>query len=1531
MSLARPPEEAQHRSAQREGTPVNLPRQTEAAGAAAEGDGMAVDRRLLLPSASGVLVLVLGLLLAAMAARWQQDHNGKFAQQRFDELAARVTDHLSERMRSYDKGLRGVRGAVVVNGGAALDRAQMHAYSATRDIDQEFPGARGFGIIWRVPQAQEQSFVARARANGWPDFKVRQFQPHGGERFVIELIEPLQRNREAVGLDIASEASRRRAALAAMHSGEATLSGPVRLVQASGVQAHGFVVVLPIYRPGLPLATLADREAATTGWSYAPLMIQEVLAGADRDGALYTLELRDQDAQDGGVFHDTATGAEVATDGPRQRVTMSLFGRTWHAELQATPAFVLSLDQRDPRGVGAAVATVAALAGALVALLGQALQRKRRMLLEVARRAAIVDSSDEAIIAGTLQGVITEWNAGAERLFGLTAAQALGRPSASLLLPPERQQEDADIRAVIARGERVMPVFTTRRHADGSLIDVSLTASPVFDSAGRCIGFAKIMRDIREARRAQLALAALNAQLEQQVADRTAKLDAARHTLQTVLDAMPSQIGYWDRDLRNQVANRAYKDWFGIDPAQLRGRHMRELLGPDMFDDNRERLAAALAGRPQSFQGRPIARPDGNGHRHGLVNYLPDIVDGEVRGIFTLVHDITELTEGRLALAAAQRAQTALLQTLDRHSIVSVADRRGQIISVNEAFCRISGFCEGELVGQNHRIVNSGLHERAFWVGMWRTLGAGESWRGEVCNRAKDGSLYWVDSVVAPFFDADGKVEKYVSIRTDITPIKRLQQEAETARREAERSSRFLREVLDASTQFSIIACGADGVVSVFNRGAERLLGHAAGDVVGRVNTLSFHFRQEVESRARVLSEQLGRPLESWEALVNDVALDAPQEWNYRRKDGSAVPVSLAVTAMRDENGVPAGYLGIAHDISSRLRHEERLRHAVHEARRANASKSSFLANMSHEIRTPMNAVIGLAYVLERTPLDVDQASTLAKIRLAGQALLAIINDVLDLSKFEAGEFGLERAPFHLPTLLREVTLMLSVQAEARGIELALELPEALPEALEGDATRLRQVLTNLLSNAIKFTERGSVRLQVQAVVDPQERAQLRFVVVDTGTGIDADALKRLFRPFVQADSSTTRRFGGTGLGLSIVKQLVEMMGGRVGVHSVPGQGSEFWVELCLPLADPARVLALALDDGLPGDGAHLQGLRVLVVDDSPLNLEVARRILMLEQAQVLLAANGQEAVDLLLADPAACDVVLMDVQMPVLDGLDATRRIRSALGLTRLPIIGLTAGVSSAESQRARGAGMNEVLGKPFDPAALVRCLLRHTGGGPVAPQVAAVAGPALALPAGWPVVAGIDSAEVTRRLRGDADLFRMLLRRTLADAEDLATGPDAAAAPLDAAAMQALAARLHQLKGGAGTLAAHHLAAVAGEAETAARAGTLAPALLHQLAQAVRALGDASAQVLAEPPSPAPAADAGPQARAEPPPDPQALAQLKEQLQRCDLAAMDGFKALKPFLRRQLGEAAVSTLQAQVDGLDFGAAARGLEAVAL
>ena len=393
--------------------------------------------------------------------------------------------------------------------------------------------------------------------------------------------------------------------------------------------------------------------------------------------------------------------------------------------------------------------------------------------------------------------------------------------------------------------------------------------------------------------------------------------------------------------------------------------------------------------------------------------------------------------------------------------------------------------------------------------------------------------------------------------------------------------------------------------------------------------------------------------------------------------------------------------------LNEQLEHKVEVRTA--EARAASAAKSEFLAQMSHEIRTPLNGVLGLAQVLSREPLAPNQRALVERIQASGQTLLMILNDILDFSKIEAGQLRIECRPFNLASVLTRIKNLLGPAARSKGLELRIAPPADPLGLLLGDGLRLEQVLVNLTGNAIKFTEQGVVTLTIQVLEASATDVWLRFEVRDTGIGLSSEALARLFTPFTQADAGITRRYGGTGLGLSICKRLMELMGGVIRVESQVGQGSLFWFELPFP-----RTAGESTPDPGPGPAPawpakpQLTGLQVLVVDDSAINREVVERALAQEGATVMLAADGQQAVQQLKARPEGFDAVLMDVQMPVLDGLTATRLIRSDLGLTALPILALTAGGLADQQAAAREAGANAVLTKPLDLEQLTTTLLR-------------------------------------------------------------------------------------------------------------------------------------------------------------------------------------------------------------------------------
>jgi CheY-like chemotaxis protein len=434
----------------------------------------------------------------------------------------------------------------------------------------------------------------------------------------------------------------------------------------------------------------------------------------------------------------------------------------------------------------------------------------------------------------------------------------------------------------------------------------------------------------------------------------------------------------------------------------------------------------------------------------------------------------------------------------------------------------------------------------------------------------------------------------------------------------------------------------------------------------------------------------------------------------------------LQMVPMRDADGKVIGSLVVSTDVSE-------LVDARIEAEAASVAKTQFLANMSHEMRTPINAIVGIQQILARTPLTDEQQSFLSLSTTSAQMLLALVNDVLDLSKMDAGKPDIAASRFEMQEVMSAVGAILQTAADAKHLSLQMKIPsEVSTTALLGDPLRLQQVLVNLGGNAIKFTEAGEVQLSIDVVSRDEQGVQLHFKVQDTGIGIPPDKHTHIFGAFNQADSDTTRRYGGSGLGLTISQSLVSAMGGTLALQSEVGKGSTFSFDLRFAMAPAEATLAPAISapaappsaPALPqADSAptpperpkRLLGLRVLVVEDHPINRKIVERMLDQEGAIVALAVDGQEGVDAVREAQQhgqAFDAVLMDMQMPVLNGVEATREIRKLAGLgpSELPILALTANTTPADVQSCLDAGMNAHIAKPVNAEEVVRQLVAHT-----------------------------------------------------------------------------------------------------------------------------------------------------------------------------------------------------------------------------
>jgi PAS domain S-box-containing protein len=750
------------------------------------------------------------------------------------------------------------------------------------------------------------------------------------------------------------------------------------------------------------------------------------------------------------------------------------------------------------------------------------------------------------------------------------------------------------------------------------------------------------------------------------------------------------------------------------------------------------------------------------------------------------------------------RAHRELVEAVTNVAIYRL-DPAGHVESWNPGARRFKGYAPEEIIGRHFSCLyteedrKDGLPERALDEAARKGTFEAEGWRVR-----KDGSRFWAQVVIDPIRDESGLVTGFAKVTHDVThshvreaevaKINASLEQQVLARTALLRNLTVLQRAILADAAMGIIATDVNGTITLFNPAAQRMLGYREAELVGKKTPSIFHDDAEMAGHANAMSAEQGMPIEaSFQAAAAKARTGVPdtREWSFIRKDGSRQPLLLSVTALRDDDGDIFGYLGIAVDLTERRERENLLLARTREAEAAVIAKSRFLANMSHEIRSPMNAILGMLQILLRTDLSASQADYAAKAYSATELLLHLLNDILDFSKIEADKLVLESAPFSLDTLMCDLQTLTAAMLGDKPLALDVSIEPGLGAPVMGDAFRLRQVLLNLIGNAVKFTARGKIKVTLRRPPGERRRSIVQFAVEDTGIGIAAEQLTTIFDDFQQGDSSTTRPYGGAGLGLSISRKLISLMGGRLNVESTPGVGSRFSFTLALPLderAAPSRQPPAASKSAKP-----LAGLALLVVEDTPLNQEVARHLLTGAGAEVTVAASGPLGLELAQTAEPPFDIILMDLQMPGMDGLEATRRLRDSTKTASTPIIAMTANVMASDREACLAGGMNDYVVKPFNIADLVCVILSHRP----TPRQAGLF---------------VDGGLALHRLAGDEALFVRISRQFVRDSAPLL---DELADALRREAPAEGAALLHKLKSLAGVVGADHLASRAARLE--------------------------------------------------------------------------------------------------------------------
>ncbi|WPP01982.1 PAS domain S-box protein [Pseudomonas sp. HR96] len=1370
----------------------------------------------------GLLALAGGLAVSALVASLVGYSNREYTRQAVTASAQQAAQEIATRLHLYQYGLLGARGAVLTAGEQQVTRDIFRRYSQSRDFATEFPGARGFGFVRRVPQGQLDAYVQRVRASGQTDFTLKQIAPHAGERFIIEFIEPGESNQSAIGYDIASEPYRREAALAAMANNEVRLTAPITLMQTQGHTEQSYLVLLPVYRGSTAPASREQRLAEGVGWAYAPLVMEEVIGSLQLDDASHRVHLRDVTNPDNQpLLHGNTEGFEAVASAS---VEQPVFGRRWQVEISVNREFVRGLHLLSPYPVLGLGALLSVMLSALLMASQMGRLRRQQALAAQGLMAAIVESSTDAIITKSLDGHITSWNGGARQLLGYSAEEAIGQSVSQLLVPDRYKAEERAMLATVQRGESVQMLETRRRHRDGHEIDVSISVSPVRDPAGRVIGASKSMRDISAQKAADVRLRELNSHLEELVGQRTEELTRLNVLFANVFRSS-SEVSIIATDLHGIITifNRGAEYLLGYsahelighstpaiihlhDEVQARGDELSQLYGMPIHGFRALVHQAEVQG--SDTREWTYLRKDASQVPVSLVITSMRDDHGALIGYLGIAVDITERRTAERELAASVEQlqhQHNELVTLRDHLVMATDIAELGIWTINMVDNTVHWSERmNELYELDPPITDADL-SYAYWYSRLHPedaeavaarLAAAIEGSGnyETVYRIlrNDGSITYIQSAARIERDAQGRPLRLTGINRDIT-----------ARHALEAGLLYAKEQADA----------ASAAKSYFLANMSHEIRTPMNAVLGMlqlINNTPLNPRQQdyvgkAQSAARSLLGLLNDILDYSKIEAGKMQIDAHTfELESLMQDLAVVMAGNEVNAVVEvafdiDPQVPALLVGDS------LRLQQILinlgGNALKFTQQGHVVVSvQLLEHLEHEVQLRVAVTdtgIGIdPSQLERIFEGFNQAEPSTSRRFGGTGLgLVISRRLLNLM---GSDLEVQSTPGVGSRFWFDITL--GVGAGSHAPSLPSHSPRQVKLLVVDDNREAGHILQRTLQalgwQADYLPDGGDAATQV---VGAYHAGKAYDVVLMDWKMPGSDGL------------SSARSIHERCVGFAAPVVIMVTAYGREVLADAREAGDPPFVELITKPATPrqlhdAILKALKADPAAlpelqtpPAPVARLEGVRLLVVEDNALNRFVALELLRREGAGIELAEGGVQALAMLDAASPLYDLVLMDVQMPDLDGLEVTRRLRANPRFAHLPIIAMTANASQADRDACLAAGMDDHIGKPIDINHVVEVLRRF---------LLALLTPSTA--PGEPPLQPV--ATIIDRFGGDGQLFRGALGHFEVEMGHLLTRLEQAVGTTN---RREAGDVLHSIKGCAGTMGAQALANLAGHLE--------------------------------------------------------------------------------------------------------------------